>query len=733
MILLAVLTKELRAYFGLFLAYAIVAVALALAGFFFYTDLSLFILLGGVNLERGLWEFFFHDLRFVLLLLVPVLTARSFAEEKKLGTLDLLWTYPIPETSVILGKFLAATILLAAVLGLTSFYPFILSWYHPQVSWQPLLAGYTGLFLLGVVFISVGLFLSALTDSQAIAVMGTLGVLVLFWSLTWNEQAVSEEFLQTLLQISLFDRFYNFARGAIDTQEISFFVFFSLFFLVLTWQALRSRRWRGKGEFSSLRAFLATPSRRQWILVGAVNLGLLICLIGLQAISIQNNVRWDLTRKKTLTLSPQTRELLQDLDQDVLLTLFFGGSPDAYQTFEDLFKRYTAENANFRYRILYRDRNLGLAQQYGATHNGVTALEYKDQRKILPVATEELITQGLFQFLHAKKKTIYFIGGHGEGDPFSRNARDGYSEAAAALRNENFVIKPLLLSRTPSIPDEAALVIVSGPRADLLPQEIAALERFLTSGGSLLIMIDPMDAPNITAFLSTYGIGLAEDLVYDPQNRLFGGDALSPIVSLYNTGVAIVKDFEVNTIFPLARSVEPLEPAPNPAITAAPFCRTGPGSWARFNPDADVPDDALEFEGTKARQGPISLAVAATIDLDVLSSKASPVPDPQPQAKKEPQNAARLVVYGDSDFAANARLSLLGNKDLFLNTIQWLVQEERFITQRPKDEETAPKLSAIFLTAQQSQQLFWLAVVGEPVIILLIGVIVSMYRRRKTV
>ena len=108
MILLAVLTKELRAYFGLFLAYAIVAVALALAGFFFYTDLSLFILLGGVNLERGLWEFFFHDLRFVLLLLVPVLTARSFAEEKKLGTLDLLWTYPIPETSVILGKFLAA-------------------------------------------------------------------------------------------------------------------------------------------------------------------------------------------------------------------------------------------------------------------------------------------------------------------------------------------------------------------------------------------------------------------------------------------------------------------------------------------------------------------------------------------------------------------------------------------------------------------------------------------------
>ena len=745
MILLAVLTKELQAYFGLFLAYAIVAVGLALTGFFFYTDLSLFILLGGVNLERGLWEFFFHDVRFVLLLLIPAITARSFAEEKKLGTLDLLWTYPIPESSVILGKFLAATVLLAAVLGLTMFYPLVLSWYHPQVSWQTLLAGYMGLFLIGVVFVSVGLFLSALTDSQAVAAMATLGMLVLFWSLTWNEQAVSESFLQALLQISLFDRFYNFARGAIDTQEISFFVFFTLFFLVLTWQALRSRRWRGKGEFSSVRAFLATPSRRQWIVVSAVNIGLLIGLMGLQSLSIRNNIRWDLTLKKTLTLSQQTRELLQDLDQDVLLTLFFGGSPGAYQAFEDLFKRYTAESHNFRYRILYRDRNLGLAQQYQATHNGVAAVEYNDQRKILPVATEELITQALFQFVHAQQKTIYFIGGHGEADPFSRNARDGYSEAAAALRNENFVIKPLLLSRTPGIPDDAALVILSGPRADLLPQEIAALERFLIHGGSLLVMIDPMDAPKLSTFLHTYGISLAEDLVYDPQNRLFGGDALSPIVSLYNTGVAIVKDFEVNTIFPLARSVEPRDPAPNAAIQAAPFCRTGPGSWARFNPNAVVPDDALEFEGTKARQGPISLAVAATIDLDLLSadgqaasaqntpSQDAPSQDTPSQAKKEPENAARLVVYGDSDFASNARLSLLGNKDLFLNTIQWLVQEERFITQRPKDEETAPKLSAIFLTAQQSQQLFWLAVVGEPAVILLIGAAVSLYRRRQTV
>lgn len=726
MILLAVLTKELRAYFGLFLAYAVVAVALALSGFFFYTDLSFFMLWGGIDLEKGLWEFFFHDLRFVLLLLVPALTARAFAEEKKLGTLDLLWTYPIPESSVLLGKFLAAAVILLVVLGLTLCYPLMLSWYHAGVNWLPLLAGYTGLLLLGLVFISVGLFLSSLTESQAVAAMGTLGVLVLFWSLTWNEQAVNEVLLHTLLQISLFDRFYNFARGAIDSQEITFFLFFVAFFLVLTWQALRSRRWRGKGEFSSLRTFLATPSRRQWVVVGIINVAVVASLVTLQAFAIRHNLRWDLTPTKTLTLSPQTRELLRTLDRDVQLTLFFGGSPDTYQGFADLFKRYAAENSRFRYRILYRDRNLGLAQEYGATHYGNAVVEYDGQRKLLPLATEELITQALFQLQHGQKKTIYFVGGHGENDPRSTQPQEGYSEAAAALENENFIVQPLQLAHG-GVPADAALVVVSGPRTDLLPQELAALEAYVQKGGRLLLMIDPVFVPNLTEFVARYGITLAEDLVYDPENRLFGGDALSPIVSLYNTGVPIVKDFHVNTIFSLVRSVEATEPSPSPAITAAPFCRTGPGSWARFSPTASAPTDALDFEGTKARPGPISVAVAATIDLDYRATGTSDGKESEPPSGR----TARIVVYGDSDFASNARLSLLGNKDLFLNTVQWLVGEERFITQRPRNEEIMPKLSNVFLTAQQARILFWLAVVVEPSLILVVGAAVAVYRKRR--
>ncbi len=727
MVLRAIFTKELQSYFGRFLAYAIVAVALALCGFFFYTDISFFMMWGGQNLGRGLWEFFFHDLRYVLLLLIPAITARSFAEEKKLGTLDLLWTYPVLESSVLLGKFFAAATLLVVVLILTLIYPLALSCWYPDVNWIALLPGYMGLFLIGLVFISVGLLLSSLTDSQAVAAMATLGVLVLFWSMTWNEQAVSDTWLQTLLHISLFDRFYNFARGAIDTQEISFFLFFVAFFLLLTWQALRSRRWRGKGEFSSLKAFLSTPSRRRWATVAVLDLGILIGLIGLQTLSIRNNIRWDLTPTLAMSLSQQTHDLLADLKKDTLLTLFFGGSPDNYQRYEDVLKRFAAANAHFQYRILHRDRNLGLAREYGATHYGTAALEYDGQRKLLSGASENIITNALFQFLHEEKKTIYFVGGHGEKDPRSGQPQLGYSEAASALRNENFVVKPFLLPRAENIPEDAALVVVSGPQTDLLADELDRLSAYLRRGGSLLFMLDPLPVPNLTGFLARYGVLLDQDIVYDPQNRLFGGDALSPLVSLYNTGVEIVKDFQIGTIFPLSRSVEPVSPPPTSVLKAEPFCRTGPGSWARFRPGSESPAGAVDFEGTKARPGPISLAVAATINLGHPTNGNGN--DPTPKDEQTPEQVARLVVYGDSDFASNARLSLLGNKDLFLNTVQWLVRHEQFITQRPKDTRQS-KISTLVLTAEQTRQLFLLAIVAEPGFILIMGGLVSVYRRR---
>ena len=244
MTLVGIAMKELQLYFTSFLFYALAAIFLVLSGYFFYTNLGFFVLMGGMSLPRGLWQYQLLDVQRLLLVLTPLFTMRLFAEERKLGTLELLWTYPVRDAEIILGKFLACLAVVTVMVGATVVYPVMVAAFYP-VAAGPLLAGYVGLWLLVAAFIACGLFLSALTDSQLVAGAATYGLLLFFWVITWNEAAVNEVTLQLLVPFSLFDRFYAFARGAVDTRNVSYLVIFVVAFLSFTFFALDARRWRG--------------------------------------------------------------------------------------------------------------------------------------------------------------------------------------------------------------------------------------------------------------------------------------------------------------------------------------------------------------------------------------------------------------------------------------------------------------------------------------------------------
>lgn len=236
--------RELRSYFTSFVAFALLAVFVLLSGYFFYSDLIFFILFGGAVLPTGLWQYFFLDLRLVTLLVLPLVTMRLFAEEKKLGTIELLWTYPVRDVEIVAGKFLAAWIfylsmIVPTLLGPAAFY------YYYHFDLGPLLAAYLGLVLLGTAFVACGMFVSSLTENQVVSAMVTYGLLVFFWFMTWNEEAANEQLLSVLLRLSLFDRFFNFSRGVIDTKDVVFFALFIAFFLFLSLLSLGSRKWRG--------------------------------------------------------------------------------------------------------------------------------------------------------------------------------------------------------------------------------------------------------------------------------------------------------------------------------------------------------------------------------------------------------------------------------------------------------------------------------------------------------
>ena len=236
--------KELRSYFTSLIAYVILAVFLVLAGYYFYTDLALFVLWGGASVQEGLWQYLFHDIRLILLFTIPLLTMRLFSEEKKLGTIELLFTYPFRDIEILLGKYLACLTVFSIMLGFTVLYPILLAIVY-QVELGPLIASYLGMFLLGSAFISCGIMVSSLTENQIVAALVTSGIILTFWFIDWNEAAVSPSVAVVLHHLSFFEHFYNFVRGVIDTKDVIYFMLFIFFFLFLTLRSLESRRWRG--------------------------------------------------------------------------------------------------------------------------------------------------------------------------------------------------------------------------------------------------------------------------------------------------------------------------------------------------------------------------------------------------------------------------------------------------------------------------------------------------------
>lgn len=241
---LAICRRELATMFGGPLAWILAAVFVGMSGYFVYSEVQFFALQGGANLSAGLWPYVFLDIRLVTFVVVPLITMRLVAEERKLGTFELLCSLPVRDTELVLGKYLAVVVAYAAMLAGTTIGPMVLWGLHPFPV-APLCAGYLGLALLGLAFLACGLAISAMTENQVVAAMVTYGLLLFLWFVSWNEAALSMHLLTPLRGLSLFDHFHSFARGVIDSRSIVYFLGFTAFFLFLAVRVIGSRAWRG--------------------------------------------------------------------------------------------------------------------------------------------------------------------------------------------------------------------------------------------------------------------------------------------------------------------------------------------------------------------------------------------------------------------------------------------------------------------------------------------------------
>ena len=251
---LAIAGKELKSYFATPIAFVIITFFSLIYGWFF-TAILFFVnqqsarlgAAGGgppINLDQQLFGPLFQNVMVILLFILPLITMRTYSEEKRSGTMELLLTSPITDLQIVVGKFIGAMGLVAAMLVMTLPHVLILFWFADP-EWRPIVTSYLGFFLMAGCFVAVGLFISSLTRNQIIAAMATFGVFLMLWVIDWMGTFMGPNGQAVFQYLSITGHFEDFTRGVLDTKHLVYYTSFILFGLFLTMRSVETERWRG--------------------------------------------------------------------------------------------------------------------------------------------------------------------------------------------------------------------------------------------------------------------------------------------------------------------------------------------------------------------------------------------------------------------------------------------------------------------------------------------------------
>lgn len=436
-----------------------------------------------------------------------------------------------------------------------------------------------------------------------------------------------------------------------------------------------------------------------------------IGIVGLLGyLGTQHSVRFDWTEAHVHSLADQTMKVLKGLDRDVEVTALF--APSQRGPVRDLLDKYTY--ASKRFHVTWADpaSRPDLVQKLGVTREqlsgGVLYVALGADHTTVDDVDEERLTNALVKLSRTSSKKVYFLTGHNErpavGDGSDKEG--GFGRAADALRNENYHVASLVLATVGDVPADADVVVIDGPTRPFLPQEHAALQRYVERGGDLLVMIDPMAKTDLYPDLERWGIRLGDDYVIDQVQALFGRPT-TPVANQYNGQNPITKDLREVTLFHMVRSVQ-IENADKKRFEQIVF--TSKNSWAERNLVAKPKFDADDMKG------PVPIAAAGYPP--VSEADAGKAPD----KKKGP----RLVVFGDSDFASNELIDAYRNRDLFVNSVNWLLGDVQAISIRPNQS----RASRFELTGDQFARIRYLSLFVLPEALAVLGAFAWWSRRR---
>ncbi|MGP0628252.1 GldG family protein [Nitrospina sp. 32_T5] len=431
-------------------------------------------------------------------------------------------------------------------------------------------------------------------------------------------------------------------------------------------------------------------------------------LIFLNILAHRHKARVDLTETGYYTLAPQTEKVLSGLNRPVKIMAFYQVDDPGKKEFVQLMDGFQQFSDQIEIEYIDPIQSPTLSNQYGLKTDRTVVLQSGPQQDKIENVTEESLLNGILSVTRDGQKKVYFIGGHGEKDIEDQD-KAGFSKVREGLEKNNFKVASLFLLQTGSIPGDADLVVLPGPKKKLQEKELQALDAYLKRGGSVFLLLDPQYDAGLKDFLGRWGIALKDDIVVDPNSL----NLAIPIVKRF-VKHAITQDFTMPVIFPLVRSISPIE---TEGLTVTQLAFASDNSWSEVKYEGGN----VEYDPGEDLKGNVPVAMVVT--QPVLSAMESESDSTPPE--KDSSRESRLVVVGDSDFVANTTFSTYGNSDFFLNTASWLMEEEELISIRPHERKYSP----LTLTRPQRNLVLVTGMVVLPMLTAVLGVRIWWKRR----
>jgi gliding motility-associatede transport system auxiliary component len=455
-------------------------------------------------------------------------------------------------------------------------------------------------------------------------------------------------------------------------------------------------------SYRDIVGFFSIRSSRLGANAFTITLLVLVVLGLLNFLGFRHKKRVDLTSEQLYTLSDQSRHTVADLKKDVEIVRF-ARTPD--QTFKDLATEYTNAGTHVHYREVDPQEKPEVARQYNVTHMNDIVVSSGSHNETLSGTGEQDVTNAIIKVTRDAVKTICFVEGHGEKS-LSSGEGEGLDGQDKALKSEGYQTKSVNLVSSGSVPSDCSVLVDAGPKQSLFPQEAGFVSKYLDGGGRALLLLDPETDPKVDSVLDAWNITLGSNVVIDASGvgRLFGTGPAVPLVVDYGASPIVQNFTGTMTFFNLARTVAVKDKGKSDPQTTE-LLKTSRRSFTVPN----LKTKEVRYDPAKDQAGPLSLGVAAERKTGTGADAKS----------------ARLVVVGNSAFATNQWAGMQRNGDLFVNTINWLAQDEDLISVRPKN----PTNRRVILTETQQRELFFASMIFLPGLVLISGAVIWFRRR----